>query len=1719
MAVTREDIIKNDKFMETLADYGFRRNGDMYNSQEEAVDSFLEDYRAVQANTISTVKFMNFVDNIDDNNKEDAQFKKDLGELYKVVDQDVDEVFGDSTLGEKADAIYDYTKYALIDPINLLGGVVGKAIGATAGRTAIKGLMNNVFKSKIAKGAAGAAAIEAPIAAGQETLLQMTEKDLDVRKEVDLGEVATASAIGGVTGGVFGGVGAKLAGGDKVAEIKRVAAENLEDTVQGRGAKRNSLEEAFDNFDQDLNTSKVDVDKVATIDDFDGSYVLTNKNVIVEEDYYPLGKITSIDKNNKTAEIEFLPKGDDEAGSIKKTVEFKDVKLTSEKQTNELVSTYVSKYNKFYDKSDPDFENTKQILKDGGLFTDVEADEVFGSMLNPESIKDLNDAILSLGAGNPIIKNKHNRMKRVTENFSNLIEEIDPDPSTAAGKVIDAFIKKGIPLEKIQMYYKADISLALAKGGNQSALQKAKDAGFLQVLQEAEAKITPEQRQLLKLVSDQKEAEKKLAGRFNVAVDVWRSFLVTQPATTMRNIIGSAARVPGQTVEGQLDNLLIKTDRNILGFEEEVGRDVLTRNILDLTTNMLNPEDSIPLVRMIGEKIPEVDRKILKEFDDHISVDLEEGKNAWDKTIKGLSKASKVANLLNRQQDMTIKSASFLSEIDWLIKQDINRGRITTPGIDGIDSMIKNNKLELLNDEMVSKALDFAYKMTYQTKRAGDDLIFGGNMMNNFQSWLNSSPAIKLAIPFPNFLINSLVYTTNRMGLGAVKFGIGGADVIKRSLSKGTNRKNRIDLETKTKQLEDMVTSKDPVNQTAMKKLQGEIDDLDRYFGKAQKSLINLKKGFTETTEGLALMTMALTLRLNAGGSEWYLIKDPTGQERDMRPLFPFAPFLFFADLIIRANKTPLTDEKMPISEDYLKNGAEAVLGVSARSGAIGNLMRNGYTRLQTSSENPLDARDLGKTFGSLVGYMLGGIATPLRPISDLAQTLSGPKRLERGMQKNAFGVDIEVDWPITQGFIDQAAKDIFRGTPFEEGFEASVPGTDISVEVPGAFKDTPEFASATATKTPDAPLAPIEKQLTGATVVPKKTVVGEELAKAGIPEYKLAEYTKTPEYNYLYKKTLGMLTTELVEPYLNSDQYLKFSPEEKANALRLIYFGKTTNNLDARTKQGLLARGSIPANIRRRTSEEIKKEYPILNKLKNFGKTITKDITAKAIKQYKNENSVVGGISLNYIDEKKNPVGAKKLEEMIDAITEIADKLGSAPGPLLFDQTRRARDKNLAKGGYISQMNALGFDEGGYVGGDEYGVAPKGSLIASASTEVPVSDTDSKSVTEEEVKNLANTLTQIGVDMSPAGTYEAIKNLPQNVKDSVSEYDKGNVGKAALLMVLGTAGAIPGMPSNVIGKAVKGKPVKGKVISADEVVADDTTKMYAKSIEDADRLDNVKDWQTEVELVMKERKIDPSVRTPELEVSAKKLVNKEISREEHLRSIDKHKPVRSFDELPRQPTDKAVVFALKNNQRAEGLFQLPEEVTKKLNVKRSPLKVGDPIQGRLDIPAYTSHDTWVVTLLSSLIKNAKGNRTSIYAKAIHYAPDSKKGYVEFKAAEGLGQKIATGQQGKTPYATVVGAVKDLDPERIRKKASELLNDPEWVQVSFDPRRQTSFYIRKGADGLPVHTPIASADEVIQIGPLVLAKNAVAKTKKDGTPWNDLNRGGSINRQMVALGL
>ena len=119
------------------------------------------------------------------------------------------------------------------------------------------------------------------------------------------------------------------------------------------------------------------------------------------------------------------------------------------------------------------------------------------------------------------------------------------------------------------------------------------------------------------------------------------------------------------------------------------------------------------------------------------------------------------------------------------------------------------------------------------------------------------------------------------------------------------------------------------------------------------------------------------------------------------------------------------------------------------------------------------------------------------------------------------------------------------------------------------------------------------------------------------------------------------------------------------------------------------------------------------------------------------------------------------------------------------------------------------------------------------------------------------------------------------------------------------------------------------------------------------------------------------------------------------------------------------------------------------------------------------------------------GGKGSIYSKSLHYV--SKKGEpVKFKAGQAQGERIGTGEDEKIGYANIVGFYKNSSPSKLREMANKYLKNPEWSQVGFDPRRTGAFYLRKENKlGGKVGDPIKEAEEVIQIGPLILAKNAI----------------------------
>lgn len=370
-----------------------------------------------------------------------------------------------------------------------------------------------------------------------------------------------------------------------------------------------------------------------------------------------------------------------------------------------------------------------------------------------------------------------------------------------------------------------------------------------------------------------------------------------------------------------------------------------------------------------------------------------------------------------------------------------------------------------------------------------------------------------------------------------------------------------------------------------------------------------------------------------------------------------------------------------------------------------------------------------------------------------------------------------------------------------------------------------------------------------------------------------------------------------------------------------------------------------------------------------------------------------------------------------------------------------------------------------------------------------------------------------IGDAMAAKEVYDELQ------KDDPNYYLAGALGGAAVI------GLVPGLgdaAANAIRAGAKKAIDVGKRIEVDpntvgslggniklkppveEATPQVSSIDYQKKMAEFDTNETADDWQTTVgNYVTESRDVNPTVRTPDLEASAKDLLDGKITREQHLENIDKYKPVEAWDALPREPSSKATVFSLKSDQREKGKFILPDKAVKNLNVEKSSLKVGDKFNGRLDIPAYNSFDTWIVAGTSSAEKGV-----THYAKAIHYKGVDDKP-VRFLASPKTSEKIGTGEAGKTGYATVSGEIKDLDVEEIRDKAAKFLEDPEWTQVGFDPRRQGGFYVRSGENK---HVPIREADEVIQIGPLVLAKNA--KLDMEHTGYNEGGVVDSMDKEM-----
>jgi len=161
-------------------------------------------------------------------------------------------------------------------------------------------------------------------------------------------------------------------------------------------------------------------------------------------------------------------------------------------------------------------------------------------------------------------------------------------------------------------------------------------------------------------------------------------------------------------------------------------------------------------------------------------------------------------------------------------------------------------------------------------------------------------------------------------------------------------------------------------------------------------------------------------------------------------------------------------------------------------------------------------------------------------------------------------------------------------------------------------------------------------------------------------------------------------------------------------------------------------------------------------------------------------------------------------------------------------------------------------------------------------------------------------------------------------------------------------------------------------------------------------------------------------------------------------------------------PTDKEVTNALSEDK-------------KEFVGAHRDLEPGTPVGLRIDIPAFTRHGTYVVTVH----EKAKGGSVG---KRIGYDSIATVNNPTFFSNERGAQKIKEGA-AKFPIATVEG---EFNPSREVPKLTDA-----WTEVGFNPDKHSYFY-EKGTD-----EPVVSGSQAVSVGNSVFVKDAVFGNKGD----------------------
>lgn len=222
-----------------------------------------------------------------------------------------------------------------------------------------------------------------------------------------------------------------------------------------------------------------------------------------------------------------------------------------------------------------------------------------------------------------------------------------------------------------------------------------------------------------------------------------------------------------------------------------------------------------------------------------------------------------------------------------------------------------------------------------------------------------------------------------------------------------------------------------------------------------------------------------------------------------------------------------------------------------------------------------------------------------------------------------------------------------------------------------------------------------------------------------------------------------------------------------------------------------------------------------------------------------------------------------------------------------------------------------------------------------------------------------------------------------------------------------------------------------------------------------------------------------PAGRNEQVVLAARELKAGNITKQQYDEYVNYYMPIETIlgDKLEKPLTETQLGVVL----------SLPK-VKKDGSKIDAPIKEGTKVGLRMDIPALV--EARKVGMNGSVVSIHEGKPATNASpgKNISYkSAGALKNAVFAIRSEEKSFNIAQALEGKVgqkaPQQTIEGNWVNMTPDEIYQQVQDKLNDPEWSQVSLDPLRHSYFYDRK------TKQPVVSADEVLQVGRFVLAKN------------------------------